>query len=171
MSAATERSALPPDLARLLAEKDAEIAALREVIRAARAEALREASWIAQERESEGGEYGLAATHIAAAIRALIESNPTEEPMDTTSAPFRIVVLPSGWVLAGRYAVAADGTFTLTDAAVIRRWGTTRGLGELHGGPRDETVLDPCGGEVRGLVASVLFTVDLDQDAWRGALS
>lgn len=44
----------------------------------ARAEALREASWIAQERESEGGEYGLAATHIAAAIRALIEKEKTD---------------------------------------------------------------------------------------------
>lgn len=50
MSAATERSALPPDLARLLAEKDAEIAALREVIRAARAEALREAVEIIRSR-------------------------------------------------------------------------------------------------------------------------
>lgn len=38
----------------------------------ARRQALTEAAQIAQDRESEGGEYALAAKHIAAAIRALI---------------------------------------------------------------------------------------------------
>ena len=45
--------------------------ALAAALAKAREEALREAAHIAQDRESEGGEYAMAARHIAAAIRAL----------------------------------------------------------------------------------------------------
>ena len=57
-----------PDIAR------AAIAAARPAIEA---EAYRRAAWEAQGRESEGGEYGMAARHIAAAIRALIPEVPS----------------------------------------------------------------------------------------------
>lgn len=87
------------------------------------------------------------------------------------AAPFRIVVLPRGWVLIGRYHAPGDGTFTLLDGAVIRRWGTTRGLGELYAGPRAATQLDPCVGIVRGLTSAVLFTIGVNQHAWRTVLS
>ena len=33
----------------------------------------------------------------------------------------------------------------LTNASVIRKWGTTQGLGQLITGPVKDTVLDPCG--------------------------
>lgn len=42
----------------------------------------------------------------------------------------RIVIGQRGWVWVGRYAKTA-GEVTLTDAAVIRVWGTTMGIGEL----------------------------------------
>lgn len=96
---------------------------------------------------------------------------PKSDVAAAEAAPFRIVVLPRGWVLIGRYHAAADGTFTLIDAAVIRRWGTTRGLGELYAGPRGATQLDPCVGIVRGLTSAVLFTIGVDQHAWRTVLA
>lgn len=56
----------------------------------------------------------------------------------------KIVVLQRGWVVVGD--VSRMGTqLIIENAAVIRRWGTTQGLGELAmNGPTSETVLDPC---------------------------
>jgi len=57
----------------------------------------------------------------------------------------RIVVAQRGWVFAGRYTSDGDEV-VLSDAVVIRRWGTSRGLGELaQAGPTPRTVLDPAG--------------------------
>lgn len=52
----------------------AAIAAARPVIER---QCYERAAWEAQGRESEGGEYGMAARHIAAAIRALIPEVPS----------------------------------------------------------------------------------------------
>ena len=62
----------------------------------------------------------------------------------TDSQPWRIVIAQRGWVFVGRYHADGDD-ITLSDASVIRRWGTTNGLGELVNGPLVETVLDPAG--------------------------
>lgn len=60
-------------------------------------------------------------------------------------APIRIVILPAGWVIVGRL-IQDDAERVLYNAAVIRIWGTSRGLGEIaEEGPTDKTVLDPCG--------------------------
>jgi hypothetical protein len=56
----------------------------------------------------------------------------------------RILVLQRGWVVVGNYSAEGDEC-VLTDASVIRRWGTTKGLGELVNGPLEDTVLDPAG--------------------------
>ena len=55
-----------------------------------------------------------------------------------------IVVLDRGNVLKGRLSRTSGG-YILQEASVIRRWGTTKGLGELVTGPTNETKLDPCG--------------------------
>jgi hypothetical protein len=58
----------------------------------------------------------------------------------------RIVVLQRGWVAVGRFAQGDAGACTLSSAHVVRRWGTTKGLGELaENGPRPETKLDKAG--------------------------
>jgi hypothetical protein len=61
-----------------------------------------------------------------------------------------IFVLDRGWVLTGftpsnpPYGNRPYGT--ITDAAVIRLWGTTAGLGQLaERGPTERTILDPLG--------------------------
>lgn len=57
----------------------------------------------------------------------------------------RICILQRGWIVVGRYSQKGSEC-KLTDANVIRVWGTTRGLGEIamHGPITDKTKLDPC---------------------------
>jgi len=81
----------------------------------------------------------------------------------TTEKGFRIVVLERGHVAIGEYERAGDRA-TIRDAAIIRRWGTTKGLGEIAGGPTDKTIVDYCG-TIRDAV--VLFTIDAIRDGWR----
>lgn len=55
----------------------------------------------------------------------------------------RIVVLQRGWVAVGRYTRDGDHA-KLDKASIVRRWGTSKGLGELaSSGPLANTVLDP----------------------------
>ena len=56
-----------------------------------------------------------------------------------------IVVLQRGWVAIGYRSAGANGDYVLNNAAHIRIWGTTKGLGEIaEGGPTSKTVLDKC---------------------------
>jgi hypothetical protein len=78
-----------------------------------------------------------------------------------------IVVVQSGWVFVGTRNPARTDVVELTDAACVRRWGTTRGLGELAlSGPLKETVLDPCG-RVEVPHHAVHFMIDAEQSKWR----
>ena len=75
----------------------------------------------------------------------------------------RIVILSYGWVLMGEYAFA-DGFITLTNASIIRRWGTTKGLGQiaLHGTTPD-TILEPVGdfeAPIGSVVGSIRFVYE-----------
>ena len=58
--------------------------------------------------------------------------------------PIKIVILQRGWCMVGKFE--RDGSnCKLRDAAVIRQWGTTRGLGQIaEGGATDLTKLDKC---------------------------
>lgn len=79
---------------------------------------------------------------------------------DSTPAERRIVVAQRGWVFVGNWS--QNGTeVTLTNASVIRRWGTTKGLGQLAlDGPTASTVLDPCG-TARFHIESIVTTLDV----------
>lgn len=72
-----------------------------------------------------------------------------------------IVVVEAGWVLMGDYVAAKDGKPAhMTDASVIRRWGTTAGLGQIAlTGPTSETILDPCGMVVFDNQQAILFVI------------
>lgn len=74
---------------------------------------------------------------------------------------YRILVLQRGWVVVGKYSLEGDECI-LTDASVIRRWGTTKGLGELINGPLNSTVLDPCG-TVRAHKLAVIMQIECPQ--------
>lgn len=97
--------------------------------------------------------------------------NPTELTIDgvhyradTGPAETRIVVLQRGWVVVGRYSEGGD-EIVVTDAKVIRRWGTTTGLGQLCSGPLADTVTDPAG-TVRAHRMSVVMTMDCEDGSW-----
>lgn len=55
-----------------------------------------------------------------------------------------IVIAQRGWVFVGDVSEAGD-QIVIENASCIRKWGTTKGLGELVNGPTPNTVLDPVG--------------------------
>ena len=93
---------------------------------------------------------------------------PTTEA-DPTVAPIVILILQRGWVVVGRHH--RDGAeHVLTDASVVRRWGTSRGLGEIAaGGPTGRTILDRAG-TVRAHELATVLVVDCDATRWAGRL-
>lgn len=79
----------------------------------------------------------------------------------------RICILQRGWVMVGRYS--KKGTqCTLSGARVVRRWGTTNGIGELAScGPLPNTKLDAPGpGPVEFHELTVIATVACDVAKW-----
>jgi hypothetical protein len=59
----------------------------------------------------------------------------------------------------------------LHNASNIRRWGTTKGLGEIAlGGPTKDTVLDKCYGEVQFDYMTVIASISCKEGAWLGKL-
>ena len=89
----------------------------------------------------------------------------------TDESPIKIVILQRGWCMIGRFE--RDGSdCKLRDAAVIRRWGTTKGLGEIaEGGPTDSTELDKCYGVVGFDYLTVVATIDCEETAWENVLN
>ncbi len=79
----------------------------------------------------------------------------------------RIIVAQRGWVVVGEYVRDGD-ILHLAHASTIRRWGTTRGLGEIaEGGPnKGKTVLDPCGSVELHILGAVLV-MRCDAKNWR----
>ena len=78
---------------------------------------------------------------------------------------FAIVVADRGFVYVGN--VTMDDQFAvITDARNIRKWGTTKGLGELAlEGPKAETVLDSVG-VVRIPARAVISIIETESKLW-----
>lgn len=58
----------------------------------------------------------------------------------------QIVIAAEANVFIGERDAAHTASVRLTNASVIRLWGTTHGLGEIAlCGPTPKTILDPCG--------------------------
>ena len=82
----------------------------------------------------------------------------------------RIVILQRGWVVVGDYS-QKQSQCMLEEAAVIRRWGTTKGLGEIASkGPLQNTILDPCH-IVKFHEMTVIATIDCVEELWAKSLS
>jgi hypothetical protein len=65
--------------------------------------------------------------------------------MEAKTKGSQIVVLDRGFVYQGNVTTLGDEV-TIENAKNIRRWGTTKGLGELAAkGPQPNTVLDEAG--------------------------
>ena len=77
----------------------------------------------------------------------------------------KIVVLDRGFVYVGRVELSSDFV-TITQAKNIRVWGTTKGLGELVGGPLSGTKLDSVG-TVKAPIRALISLIDVEQKAWK----
>ena len=70
----------------------------------------------------------------------------------------QIVVLDRGFVYQGNQVTRKGDTVTIRDAKNVRRWGTTKGLGQLAAaGPQINTVLDDAGTVVAPMRAVIHF--------------
>ena len=87
-----------------------------------------------------------------------------------TSNDIRIVILQRGWVMVGRYLRNGDNC-QLSQAAVIRNWGTTKGLGEIVSeGPKKDTKIDPTNGIVEFHRATEVATISCVEEKWANQL-
>ena len=84
---------------------------------------------------------------------------------EAAAATPSIVILDRGFVLVG-HAVVEGEWVTTTQASIVRRWGTTKGLGELAAkGPLSKTILDPIG-TVRSPLRALIGLVACEPSKW-----
>lgn len=77
----------------------------------------------------------------------------------------KIAILQRGWVYVGRFERNGSDC-KLTNAKNIRRWGTTKGLGEIaQNGPTSNTVLDDYG-TVEFDYLTVVNLISCSQEKW-----
>jgi hypothetical protein len=86
----------------------------------------------------------------------------------TINSGFGIMVIEAGNVIVGEYSFAdGDKMIRVDGGSVVRRWGTTRGLGELaEHGPLPDTKLDPLNSVAHVSSGSLLFIVDSNKSKW-----
>lgn len=79
---------------------------------------------------------------------------------------YNIVIAERGWVYVG--ITRRDGDqVVMEDCRNIRRWGTTKGLGELaQNGPTNDTVLDHYGTVRVHVLAIAGGTIDCNDEVW-----
>ena len=85
-------------------------------------------------------------------------------PNKNLSKDIRVVILQRGWVAVGRFEQEGSDC-QLTDASIIRVWGTSKGLGEIISGPTSSTKLDPCG-VLRFHELAIVATMDCEVSKW-----
>lgn len=101
-------------------------------------------------------------------LAALFKTDTWEDlliPAIPADLGWRIVVLDRGFVVVGEVTDYGH-EIEVKRANIIRRWGTSKGLGELaEGGPRRETILDPVG-EMTAPKHAVIFTIKSEEEVW-----
>lgn len=91
----------------------------------------------------------------------------TETQQSSPLGRLVIAILDRGWVFIGR-AIETSYTVRLENADCVRRWGTTKGIGELAlGGLRRDTKLDPAG-TLTVPRTSVIALIDASESSWPG---
>ena len=81
-----------------------------------------------------------------------------------------IVVLDRGWVVVGTLEDKGE-EYVLHDGAVVRRWGTNMGIGQLAmEGIRDETKLDPLPITLF-YKRTVIMKIECNEEKWKENMS
>ncbi len=102
-------------------------------------------------------------------IKALAGNMPCSSSRGTIDRGFRIAVLQRGWVYIGRVFQQGDD-YVLTNGACIRRWGTSKGLGELAAnGPTANTELEPVP-QVEFHEAGKVLLMAAEESKWTGKI-
>ena len=91
------------------------------------------------------------------------------EPLKCCKDGYKIVVLQRGWVVVGKLSQEGQD-YKLTDAAVLRKWGTTKGITELVTGPTKDTVLDKTPKPITFHELTVVLMLDVEEGPWKKAL-
>ena len=82
----------------------------------------------------------------------------------------KIVILQRGWCMVGKFEREGNDC-KLHNASVIRKWGTTKGLGQIaKDGPISDTVLDFCNGLVEFDYLTVIATISCEKTKWENYL-
>ena len=77
----------------------------------------------------------------------------------------QIVVLQRGWVAIGRFSQTKEQCH-LTNAYIIRTWGTSKGLGELaNEGQKTNTKLDKCA-DIHFHELTIVLRMDVEESKW-----
>ena len=105
-------------------------------------------------------------------LEMLIKAACENEPDDVMAAPccekLQIVALQRGFVVVGMVSQSGT-TVTVSGGSFVRRWGTTKGLGELAGrGPLENTKLDPFAFTLEVHERDVVFRLGCNSEAWGG---
>ena len=92
-----------------------------------------------------------------------------ESPKETIAREqglIKIVILQRGWIVVGRFYQNGSHCW-IENGYVIRRWGTTKGLGELAiNGKLSETILDPVP-KVEFHQLTIVASILCDQEKWK----
>ena len=84
---------------------------------------------------------------------------------------YRIVVLQRGWVAVGKFSQEGSDC-QLDNAAIIRIWGTSKGLPEIVDGPiNGKTVLDKSPRPIRFHELTAVLSLDASEEGWKKHLS
>ena len=80
---------------------------------------------------------------------------------------YRIVVLQRGWVVVGKFSQNGQDC-QLDNAAIIRIWGTSKGLPEIVNGPiSGKTVLDKSPQPIRFHELTIVLSLDASEEGWK----
>ena len=100
--------------------------------------------------------------------KATPTATPTNAKMDayegfSTNDQYALVAGSEGWIFFGFVHFEDDNTLSMAEGWCLRNWGTSKGLGELMGGPTSETAIDYYG-EVKFF--NPVFIMKVDGDSW-----
>ncbi len=78
----------------------------------------------------------------------------------------KICVLERGWVAVGNLEKEGNYYFLL-NASFVRRWGTTKGLGEIaENGPTKDTILDKTP-TIKFHENQLIFSISCKEEKWK----
>lgn len=84
---------------------------------------------------------------------------------ESTDHGLQIIILDRGYVYVGNVSID-DNWVLITNARNVRRWGTTKGLGELAAnGPLKDSIIDPVG-TVRAPLRALIGLIECEASKW-----